>query len=817
MLRALASYFAILMAILGIGFLSVTVASGDLQTADQRASVISAICVLIAGIASALALRRRSNEQTDPDQLELAARALRNAVVNQWRREAVTRNMLRDPLAVITWRRIGAVVPEPLATGDTYSARAYAAFCASPDERLIVVGPAGYGKSTFAILTLLKIASLRQDEVPVLLNASSWDSRTVPFVLWLERQIAETYPFLRSPTYGPLAIETLIESNRLIVIVDGLDESPARVVSTIVGELLDAANYGLKLIVTFRSAANFDRLQNVLSDVDWRKSVIVLLSIEPSDAVDYLQSTASGSVSIADADRWRQIIDISRNHAVDGSRVLRKPFYLSLCRSQFVLKQRLAELIHLLRNFSSLEIQEQLVNDFVRSRLARPRSRRGRRSATRVSDPRGLWGTRRVQRGLRLLVASLSDDGQPANARQHRIRWWRWEVLLTRSEWMPAVLLISGSLYALTASLPSGLRRGTALGFMVTAIIGISRGRLAGWLSCILVATCTSLSISLVAFLMIPPADAIVDGVEIGVAAGICILFTSRLRRGFPQALLPAAIIGLVLGAGMGILDLVRSGPTAGIIRLLTTGLGVVFVVIIAAFCIRYLRIGEPTAQPERLNAAFLREGSTIVRYLGIGTLLGACVGLGGGVTSGFRYMILNGFDQGVRYGIDVGLTYGVCIGLGIGLIGGLVRALSRPASTRSASDPVSSLRSSAVVSAIYLFLVPITTAGALIAANVAIRSDQAPSTWATVVGGATFGLSIGIVMAVALSPWPTYIYVVLWEAMRRRTPLRMLKLCQQAHEVELLRQDGASYRLRHEELRTAIASWSVVDPRHLA
>jgi hypothetical protein len=71
---------------------------------------------------------------------------------------------------------------------------------------------------------------------------------------------------------------------------------------------------------------------------------------------------------------------------------------------------------------------------------------------------------------------------------------------------------------------------------------------------------------------------------------------------------------------------------------------------------------------------------------------------------------------------------------------------------------------------------------------------------------GAMFGLAAGLTIFLSRA-WGSYVLSVIWFAMRGRTPLRLMRFLDDAHQRGVLRQAGAVYEFRHARLQDRLAN----------
>jgi DNA-binding SARP family transcriptional activator len=204
-------------------------------------------------------------------QLDKAMRELATAVARQWTAETVMRSLGRPEPIQLSWsstRRTAAVTP-PLAgrrdpsTGEPVPPNSHgtlpdlvAVFRQLPKRRLVVLGEPGAGKT--ALVVLLTVGLLANPEplepVPVLLPLSSWDPRNEHLYTWLAHKLTEEYPGLgNAAAYGPHAAQRLVADERVMPVLDGLDETPPELQAAVIDAIDLATAGGRPLVVTCRS------------------------------------------------------------------------------------------------------------------------------------------------------------------------------------------------------------------------------------------------------------------------------------------------------------------------------------------------------------------------------------------------------------------------------------------------------------------------------------------------------------------------------------------------------------------------------------
>ena len=162
-----------------------------------------------------------------------------------------------------------------------------------PARRLVVLGPAGAGKSVlvmhFMHSMLTEWREGKNERVPVLFALSTWDPISIPFDVWVARELATQHPnTCRRLSDGTTFARAMIDGGRVLYVLDGLDELPSGLRS----EALDAIstlrrNEGIVLASRepeYRAAV---AARGPLSAA----GVIVIQNLRPSDLRAYLPAT----------------------------------------------------------------------------------------------------------------------------------------------------------------------------------------------------------------------------------------------------------------------------------------------------------------------------------------------------------------------------------------------------------------------------------------------------------------------------------------------------------------------------------------------
>ncbi|MBD0671373.1 NACHT domain-containing protein [Streptomyces sp. CBMA156] len=270
-----------------------------------------------------------------PDPVETAAQGLGTVVLAQWRQEAALRGLLGPEPVPVRWRAEhgGEVGDHPHLTGDPGEGSAADpvsftdAFLRLRRRRLVVLGGPGSGKSSLAVLLVIELLQRMREAapVPVLLSLASWRPGAEHVVGWLERQLLREYPYL-----GRETVDSLVRGQRVLPVLDGLDELPVAERAEALLKLNDALLTGGPLVLTCRTD---DYVAAVRSASVLRSAAVVRAEpLTAGEAAGYLLRSATPQHQ----DRWRPLTDALREDpSCPAAEVLTVPLMLWLCRTAY--------------------------------------------------------------------------------------------------------------------------------------------------------------------------------------------------------------------------------------------------------------------------------------------------------------------------------------------------------------------------------------------------------------------------------------------------------------------------------------------------
>ncbi|MFD2415241.1 NACHT domain-containing protein [Amycolatopsis pigmentata] len=354
----------------------------------------------------------------DPDAplTERAAAELARTVRAQWRDEAAARDLFNPAPLPVVWAADSAEVADhaenigATAVGRSDDVSGLAdAFRDLPHGRLVLLGEAGAGKTTLAMVLVLELLArwTPDDPVPVLLSMESWEPGRMHFRTWLAARLTADYPHLAA-TYGRDVASRLVRERRVLPVLDGFDEMPARARESVLPLLNKALADGDPLILASRTGEYFAAVD--ASDVFRHAAVLRAQPVSPGAAIAYLRA----SVPPRRLTRWQPVFDgITAKGPL--AETLSTPLMVWLARVVYSASSASpAELTDQERFPERAAIEEHLLGGFVPAVFPgtpEPEDHPG--PSTRA------WPSDRAERWLRFLADHLT------RARTEHLRWWQ--------------------------------------------------------------------------------------------------------------------------------------------------------------------------------------------------------------------------------------------------------------------------------------------------------------------------------------------------------------------------------------------------------
>lgn len=279
-----------------VGLVAVLLVLRGWDEAGKVAGVVS-ILLAVAPLAAGLwAWSRHEPAELTDERLGRARGLLAARVGVQWRRESAAR-ALGDPEPMpVRWALTEQavmdhpqlVLTDPGLEGSSVDIETLAGkFMRLARRRLVILGPAGAGKTTLAVQLLLQLLAVRsaQEPVPVLLSLAGWDTTTTPRLQdWLTDRLTRDYPAVRA--VHPDAARELVEQGCVLPVLDGLDELPDESRPAVISAINSSLAAHDQLVLTCRTEEYRDAVS--ASDVLTAAAVIEPEPLSTPAIADYL-------------------------------------------------------------------------------------------------------------------------------------------------------------------------------------------------------------------------------------------------------------------------------------------------------------------------------------------------------------------------------------------------------------------------------------------------------------------------------------------------------------------------------------------------
>ncbi len=463
---------SILVPFVGIA-LVVFFASQGREYADQWASILSfVVTALVAAAAMIGWLRQRAKGRGDlgtldvaePEADAVAARAERLAakVEHVWKSEELRQRLLDPGPLPVSWRTVGPPVSDhwrviggkdtPIDLDGSLDDLHQTIRTKLPWSRLVALGEPGAGKTSLVMRFVLACLSAREqaDPVPVILRLSTWTPSKQPIDRWIYARLVEDYDY--DPA-EPLPLD------RLLLILDGLDEMPAPEREQALTQINAAFSARDPLVLTSRTAEYLATIDSQQADVLTAAAAIELKPLDAAAIRDYLTITTKP----ARLPEWSNVFaELTADPEGELARGLSTPLALSLARVTYA--ERAANPDYLLTFTTRRDLEAHLLTELVpalysgsaayrrRSQSAYP-SRSGRSSA--YEQPSLAWSADAALHWLSFLAQQFGRRGISSPGLTEVVPPW-----------------VYGAILGLLAGLCAGTAFGVAAGPATGSLLG---------------------------------------------------------------------------------------------------------------------------------------------------------------------------------------------------------------------------------------------------------------------------------------------------------------------------------------------------------
>lgn len=626
--------------------------------------------------------------------------------------------------------------------------------------RLAVLGPGGAGKSTLALMLMEQLLAARQtgDPVPVLFPASSLASGEM-IRSWIARVLADRYPsLLDSRAYGPDAPADLAARFRVLPVIDSLDDLPAGQRSALLRALPRALGPNQPLVITSRP----EEYRAAVADIGRVPIGISVVSLEPVTASETARFLERGAIGPA-APRWRLIAsEIRAQPDSPLARTLSSPLMATLMRSAYADR---ADAAAALADYGdAAAIADQILDALVATRFTE-------HAASEQERPRQPVRADDAHRWLSFLAAHLARE-HSYDLTWPRLRHafpafstpLRWAVFTGALAW-----LVAGLVFAASHALATGTGSG--------ALTGVLQGADAAFLTG---------PIYLVSRFSYPPGTPVAPWLH-------------WLRWQTRTPLRMAAILPAAYGLESGLRDGIIFGLPGGAVHAITLSLTSAVLNWLVAAAIFFLavraRLVLMTDNPAYFSLRVPGRGLACAKAVSAGLLWGAALGLAMG--AGVEILSSTLAHEHPRW------LLGIPTGAVLGGTFAIAQWGRTPDQSAPPASPASVLRADRslvlLLTTVSLVALPALYTAAL-ATGGGIRSIAQ-------VGLEGLGIGLVLWLATVLShAWPQYLITTAWLAARGRLPWRLASFLAQTHDLQILRQRGATYQFRHARLQDRLA-----------
>jgi NACHT domain-containing protein len=680
-----------------------------------------------------------------------------------------------------------------------------------PTGWLVVLGGSGSGKTMLLLRTVRELAEQRAsgDPVPVFVSMASWDPGRDSLRAWLERRLPVDYPGLGTIVSRggerSSRIAILLDEQRIVPVLDGLDEMPARSQVAAINRL-DEAFAGLKRPLRLLMSCRTEDYQEAAGKPEKGRhplgaaAAIELHPLDPDKVSSYLGARGNDP-------RWVPV-DAKLRQPGGGTglaQALKTPLYASLASAIYnaghaAVRGKPREPVELCGLPDPESVHNHLLDEFIPAVYAEERAKRDRRAEGGEDEEDEEPQRLPAERWLMILADYLTNGrDEPTTS----LEWWNLKGLAPRRLVPVTIGTVCGIATAVAAA--TGTHVGVGIG------VGFGTGML------------TAIAIGLGAFRI----HRRWDGHRVSRGRMDRKAFRKRYEKRRPGPGMAGGMIGAVIGGlAAGAAGKYHIGHQASLFSGLPEGLG--------------MAIGAGASTDFFGGLAGTLAGAFAGGYLagvGLGLPAGLMNGLGVGLAVALAIENVGRHAPSHKlptWDKEVGIPGGLIIGTVIGLIawrlegvvygavfGTMIAVFAAlPFGLRHKDENLRRVPSPGDALARDLQAFRLTALSAGLAAGSAgflggsmtsVFETHARATWSSIASnglgiGVASGLVIGLTFGFYHAASPEFRIISWWLAIQRKAPWRFRRFLDQAYRLTVLRQSGATYQFRHEELQRRLA-----------
>jgi hypothetical protein len=687
-----------------------------------------------------------------------------------------------------------------------------------PTGWLVVLGDSGSGKTMLLLRTIRDLIQIKQrakndDPVPVFISMASWDPNADSLRGWLEKRLPIDYPALGTVVShkGRKAsrIAILLDEQKIIPMLDGLDEMPKNYRVTAIDRLNEAFNDDPKRPLRLVMSSKTDAYEEAAArPAEGRYPVtaaaaIELHALDPDKVTSYLGARGKES-------RWAAV-DAKLKQG-DGSylaQALDTPLYASLASA--IYNAGRAKARGKLRNPAELcalpteqSVHNHLLDEFLPAMYADEREAlegwQDGKDNDRSEIDRGEQPLLPAERWLMILADYMTHGRKETTT---SLEWWNLRGLAPRWLVPGAVGAVCGIATAVAAA--TGIHVGVGIG------IGFGTGMV------------IAIAIGVGLFRLHRRSDA--GRVRRGRMNGTT--FENRYQKRRPGPGMAGGMIGAVLGSlAAGIAGRHHIGYEPSLFSGLPEGLGMAIGAGASTdFFGGFAGTLLGSFAGGCLAAVWLGLPAGLVNGLGVGLAVALAIenvgrqapsnriptwdkeiGIPGGIIIGAAIGLIAWRQEGIVYGILFGIILGAFAAVPFGLRHKDENLRSVPSPGEALTRDLQAFRLTALSAGMAA-----AAAGFLGISMSSIFEVHGHASWSSIIGdglgvGVASGLVIGLTFGFYHAASPEYRIISWWLAIRGKAPWRLKSFLDDAYDRTVLRQSGATYQFRHLELQLRLA-----------